>query len=68
MDKLKVKMWTQLVGAFFFAIITIGEASGLLQPSFAIPMGWTIYGFAGAVMVFMAWQTWRKINAETETD
>jgi len=59
-------MWVQIVGAVFFAIITIGEASGLLDPSFAIPMGWIIYGFAGAVMVFMAWQTWRKMKTETD--
>jgi hypothetical protein len=60
-------MRVQLVGAMFFAIITIGEASGLLRPSFAMPMGWIIYAFACAVMVFLAWQTWRKMKVETKT-
>ena len=60
-------MRVQIVGAIFFAIITIGEATGLLKPSFAIPMGWIIYAFAGAVMVFLTWQTWRKMNTETKT-
>ena len=67
MDKpgsLRTRMRVQLVGALFFAA---GEASGLLTPSFAIPMGWIIYAFAGAIMVFLAWQTRRKMKTETET-
>ena len=59
-------MRVQIVGATFFAIITIGEASGLLNPSFVMPMGWIIYAFAGAVMAFLAWQTWRKMKLETD--
>ena len=69
MDKpgsLRTRMRVQIVGAVFFAIITIGEASGLLNPSFAMPMGWIIYAFAGAVMVFLAWQTRQKMNNETD--
>ncbi len=68
MDKpgnLRTRMRVQIIGAVFFAIITIGEASGLLRPSFAIPVGWIIYALAGAVMAFLAWQTWRKMNTET---
>ncbi|HDO51379.1 MAG TPA: hypothetical protein ENH05_01420 [Rhizobiales bacterium] len=65
---MRTRMRVQIVGVVFFAIITIGEASGLLKPSFAIPMGWTIYAFAGAVMAFLAWRTWRKMKAETETN
>ena len=69
MDKpgsLRTRMRVQIIGAVFFAIITIGEATGLLRPSFAIPMGWTIYALAGAVMVFLAWRTWHKMNAGTD--
>jgi uncharacterized membrane protein AbrB (regulator of aidB expression) len=65
---MRTKMWTQIVGASFFVIITIGEATGLLSPSFGIPMGWIIYAFAAAVMVFEAWRSWRKMKAETDTE
>lgn len=70
MDKpgsLRTRMWVQVAGAIFFAIITIGESSGLMKPSFALPMGWIIYALAGVVMVFLAWQTWRKMKIEAET-
>jgi hypothetical protein len=68
LDKLKVKMWTQLVGAFFFVVITTGEATGLLRQSFGIQMGWIIYAFAAAVMIFEAWRTWKKIQTEPVTE
>jgi hypothetical protein len=61
-------MWTQIVAVVFFAIITIGEATGLMRPSFGIPVGWIIYAFAAAVMIFEAWRTWRKIKTDTDTD
>ena len=64
---MRTRMWTQIVGAMFFVVITIGEASGLLRPSFGIPMGWLIYALAAAVMVFLAWRTWRKMETETNT-
>jgi uncharacterized membrane protein AbrB (regulator of aidB expression) len=60
-------MWVQIVGALFFVVITIGEASGLLRPSFGMPMGWIIYALAAAAMVFEAWRTRRKMNEETKT-
>jgi hypothetical protein len=59
------KMWIQLVGAMFFVLITIGEATGLLRPSFGIQMGWIIYALAAATMLFEAWRSWRKMKAET---
>ena len=59
------KMWIQLVGAMFFIVITIGEATGVLRPSFGFQMGWIIYAFAGATMLFEAWRSWRKVKAET---
>lgn len=68
MGNLKVKMWTQIVAVMFFVFITTGEATGLLRPSFGIPMGWIIYAFAAAVMIFEAWRTWRKMKTETDTD
>ncbi len=61
------KMWIQIVGAMFFVVITVGEGSGLLRPSFGMPMGWLIYALAAAVMLFEAWRTWRKMKAETKT-
>ena len=60
------KMWIQLVGAMFFIVITVGEATGLLRPSFGIQMGWIIYAFAAATMLFEAWRSWRKMKAETD--
>ncbi len=64
---MRTRMWVQIVGALFFVVITIGEASGLLRPSFGMPMGWIIYALAAAAMVFEAWRTRRKMNEETKT-
>jgi len=58
------KMWIQLVGASFFVIIAVGEASGLLSPSFGMQMGWIIYALAAATMIFEAWRSWRKMKQE----
>ncbi len=60
-------MWIQLVGASFFVVITIGEATGLMRPSFSIQMGWIIYALAAATMLFQAWRSWRKMKQETKT-
>jgi len=57
---MRTRMWVQIAGAMFFVVIAIGEASGLLKPSFGMPVGWIIYALAAAYMAFEAWRIWRK--------
>jgi hypothetical protein len=63
---LTTRFWIQIAGAVFFAVLLIAELAGLKEPVFAPPFGPVILVLAGAVMLFEAWRTRRKINQEED--
>lgn len=64
MMRARTKMWIQLAGAAVLACIALAQATGVMRPALEGPLWLLVLALASVYMLFEAWRTWRKADAE----